>query len=54
MINFIETLFGVAATSFVAALFLLWRGSRKNMRLMGALGGAALLLALILELYVRM
>jgi hypothetical protein len=53
MINFIETLFGAAVVSVVAALILHWKGKRFVARRVAMTGGVCFVLALLLELYVR-
>jgi hypothetical protein len=53
VINLIETLFGLAAVSAVAALIVRWRGRRPVARRLATFGGTCLLLAVVLELYVR-
>ena len=53
MINFIETLFGVAAVSAIAA-FILWvRQKRAGARRAGMVAAASLAVAVVLEVYVR-
>ena len=53
MINFIETLFGVAIVAVVGALVLQWRGRRPGARRLGIVAGLAFALAVPLEVYVR-
>jgi hypothetical protein len=53
MVNFVEGLFGFAATFLVAALWLAFRHRPALARRCAIVGGAAGLLALVLELYLR-
>ena len=53
MINFIETLFGVAALSAILALVLWARRKRSAARRAGIAAAAALGVAIVLEVYVR-
>jgi len=54
MINFIETLFGIAAVTLVAAVVLLVRGNRPTARKLGWCAAAAGALGAVLEVYVRL
>jgi len=53
MINLIETLFAFAAVTLVAAVILRLIGNSRAARRLGVVGGISLVLALLLELYVR-
>ena len=54
MINLIEVLFGFAAVTLVAAVVLRLMGRSFAARRLGVVGGIELVLALLLELYVRL
>ena len=53
MINFIEALFGFAAVTILGGSVLYALKRREKVRVLLALGMGALVLAVILELYVR-
>lgn len=53
MINFIETLFGIAVIGTIAAIILWIRRKRTHAQRAGIVAAASLGLAIVLEVYVR-
>ena len=53
MINFIETLIGVAIVAGIAALIMYFRGRVIAARRLGIIAGASAVTAAALEIYVR-